>query len=196
MSVDKVTQNISKVIALGSQGKEFLQSILKPVSYKRKSVVLHAGDVCLYEMYVVKGCLKIFYTDPEGATHTVKFAVEDWWAFDIESFTLQTPAFYTIQALEDTDVLQISKVHHDQLYARFPVFEKFGRVQFQNSYILLQRRMTQHLFSSADERYAHFREKYPGLELRIPQKEIASYLGITPEFLSMIRHKAAKDTFS
>jgi CRP-like cAMP-binding protein len=196
MNTESVIRNISSIIQLDRKEIEWFTSILEPRSFTKKDLVLRSGDICQYENYVIKGCLKIFYTDSNGAEHVVKFAVEDWWAFDLQSFVTQTPAFYSIQALEDTDVFRISIGNQNRLYERIPKFEKFSRVMFQNSYVLLQNRMTQNLFETAEEKYRHFSEKYPGLELRIPQKEIAAYLGITPEFLSMLRKKRAKQEIS
>lgn len=196
MSVDRIIRNVCSVIDLDQEEIDWFVSILEPRSFEKKEMVLSSGEICRYQTFVIQGCLKIFYTDNSGLDHTVKFAIEDWWAFDLQSFVTREPAFYSIQALEDTDVFQISKSNHDLLYERIPRFEKFGRLMFQNSYILLQNRMTQNLYETAEEKYYHFTEKYPGLELRIPQKEIASYLGITPEFLSMLRKKRLARKFS
>jgi CRP-like cAMP-binding protein len=168
---------------------QYFNGLLKERHLEKREFVLRSGNICAYETYVTKGCLRIYYNDDKGVEHVVKFAVEDWWALDLQSFEMQTPAFYSIQALEDTTTFQISKADHDRLYEAIPKFEKFARLRYQNSYMLLQERMTQHLFSTAEERYTHFTNKYPGLELRISQKDIASYLGITPEFLSMLRRK-------
>lgn len=196
MNTESVVRNISSIIQLEKNELEWFISILEPKSYNKREIVLRSGDVCQYETYVIKGCLKIFYTDNAGTEHIVKFAIEDWWAFDLQSFVTQTPAFYSIQALEDTETFRISITNHNRLYERIPKFEKFSRILFQNAYIMLQNRMTQNLFESAGEKYRHFSKKYPGLELRIPQKEIASYLGITPEFLSMLRKKQMEQRFS
>jgi CRP-like cAMP-binding protein len=196
MNTESIIRNISTIIQLDKNEVEWFTSILEPKSFHKRDIVLRSGDVCQYETYVIKGCFKIFYTDYVGTEHTVKFAIEDWWAFDLQSFVTQTPAFYSIQALEDTDSFRISVTNHNCLYERIPKFEKFGRVMFQNSYILLQNRMTQNLFETAEEKYRHFSEKYPGLELRISQKEIAAYLGITPEFLSMLRKKRMENRIS
>ncbi|MBS1508942.1 MAG: Crp/Fnr family transcriptional regulator [Bacteroidetes bacterium] len=191
-----IIKNIGRVIELDDEEIKWFSSLLEVRSFDKKDFVLQAGDICQYQNYVVSGCLKIYYTDNTGIEHTVKFAIEDWWAVDLQSFTTQTPAFYSIQALENTDVVRIGKTGYDALHERIPKFEKFSRLMFQNSYILLQNRMTQNLFEPAEEKYRHFSEKYPGLELRIPQKEIASYLGITPEFLSIIRRRRKNGIFS
>jgi CRP-like cAMP-binding protein len=191
-----ILDNVTSVVPLEKDEANLLLSVLKPKAFKKKEFVLRAGDVCRYETFVTKGCLRIFYTDPQGEEHNVKFALENWWALDLESFAMQTPAFYTVQAMEDVDCFQISKQDHEMLYERIPRLEKFARLRFQNAYMLLQHRITQNLFLSAEEKYDAFSKKYPGLELRIPQREIASYLGITPEFLSMLRRKKAKVVIS
>jgi CRP-like cAMP-binding protein len=193
---DPIIKNVANVIPLDEREISFFTSLLEPRSFRKKEVVLRSGDVCQYELFVVNGCLKIFYIDNEGIDHIMKFAIENWWSLDLKSFMTQTPAFYTIQATEDTQVFRLSKPNHDLLHEQVSKFEKFSRIMFQNSYILLQHRMTQNLFSTAEEKYEHFREKYPGLELRVSQKDVASYLGITPEFLSMIRKKSMERSIS
>jgi CRP-like cAMP-binding protein len=196
MNPQSVIRNIAAIVPLDKNEIEWLTSILETKSFKKRELVLQSGDICHYETYVLRGCLKIFYTDKTGIEHVVKFAIEDWWAFDLQSFVTQTPAFYSIQALEDTDTFRISVANHNRLYERIPKLEKFRRVMFQNSYILLQNRLMQNLFETAEEKYVHFSKKYPGLELRIPQKEIAAYLGITPEFLSMLRKRRMEHVIS
>ena len=181
--------NVLQAIQLTSDEIQYFNGLLKERHFKKKEFILRSGDLCTHETYIVNGCVRIYYNDDKGVEHVVKFAIENWWALDLQSFELQVPAFYSIQALEDTTTFQINKADHDRLYESVPKFEKFARLRYQNSYILLQDRMTQHLFSTAEERYEHFTRKYPGLELRISQKDIASYLGITPEFLSMLRRK-------
>jgi CRP-like cAMP-binding protein len=196
MNFDLIVQNVTQHIRLSREEIELFTSYLQPRTFKKKSFILRSGDTCQSETFVVKGCAKIFYTDAEGVEHIVKFAIENWWTMDLESFAQQTPAFYSIQALEDTETLQLTKANHDALYDRVPQFEKFSRILFQHAYILLQHRLTQNLFVTAEEKYNQFTKKYPGLELRIPQKEIASYLGITPEFLSMLRNRRTKSLIS
>ncbi|MEO8583506.1 MAG: Crp/Fnr family transcriptional regulator [Flavitalea sp.] len=164
-------------------------TIIVAKRFKKKEFILRAADICHHQTYIIKGCVKISYVDGSGIENIVKFAIEDWWVYDLQSFITQTPALYSIQVIEETATFQLSKMNCDLLHERVPKFEKFSRIMFQNSYIQLQNRLTQNLSATAEEKYRHFQEKYPGLELRIPQKEIAAYLGITPEFLSMIRKK-------
>jgi CRP-like cAMP-binding protein len=116
----------------------------------------------------------------------------DWWIGDLYSFLTQTPAIYYIDALEDTEILQISKHDLDTLFQHVPKFERFYRMVFQNALIAQRQRINQNLSFTAEQRYLNFIDKYPEMEQRISQKHVAAFLGITPEFLSMIRRKIAK----
>ncbi len=161
----------------------------KPV--KRKDWLLRAGEICTQESFIVKGCFRTIVTNQDGHEHVLFFCVENWWASDLSSFLTQTPATMSIQALEDSQLLQLSKAGFDTLNAETPRFADYFRILFQNSFIAQQRRVVQNLSLTAAERYEVFLQTWPALEHRIPQKEIASYLGITPEFLSLIRRKRA-----
>lgn len=189
MQSQLILQNLAESIRLNAVETDFFLSLLHEQKLRRREYLLQAGEVCRYQSFVVSGCLKVFYLDPAGSEHVVKFAPENWWAFDLESFTLQSGAFYAIQAIEDTEVLKISRANMDLLLDRVPQFEKFNRLMYQTAYIALQRRVTQNLASKADERYQQFQVKYPGLQNRVAQKDIASYLGVTPEFLSSMRRR-------
>jgi CRP-like cAMP-binding protein len=189
MYTSLIINNVSRIVNLNETEIKVFTSLLTSASFHKKELVLAAGSYCKHQTFVTKGCLKIFYVDPQGAEHVVKFAIENWWAFDLESFTTKAPALYSIQALEETDALQLSIENWELLCERVPKFEKFFRIMFQDSYILIQHRMMQHLYQKGEDKYLQFQKKYPGLEQRIPQKEIAAYLGITPEYLSMIRAK-------
>lgn len=185
----RITANLARSIALNADELALFAGVLRAREYPRKAVLLSRGEVCRTMTYVVEGCIKVFNVDADGVEHIVKFAPEDWWAFDIESFALGAPCLYGIETVEATRTLNIGKDDMEMLYASVPKFERFSRILFQNSYIALQRRVEQSLSLEASERYAQFRRKYPGLEVRIPQKLVASYLGVTPEFLSTMRRK-------
>jgi CRP-like cAMP-binding protein len=186
-SIRAILLNVGRSITLSEEEQAYFATLLIEKTYNKKQVLLSVGERCREQYYVVRGCLKISYLDEKGEEHIAKFAPEDWWAFDIESFFQETPGFYTISCLEDTTVLCLSQESHQKLMSHVPAFERFYRLMMQNSFIALQHRMTQSLALPAMERYERFQQKYPGLESRISQKNIAAYLGITPIFLSMLR---------
>ena len=192
MNLDLILKNVSKHISLDAAEIDFFKSLLKPKELKRKEFLVHEGEVCKYECFVVKGCLRTYNIDKNGFEHIVMFAIEDWWTGDLYSFLTQTPAAFSIDALEDSVLLQISKDNSEKLYKVVPKFERFFRIILQNAFIASQQRIMQGQSLCAEERYEQFKKKYPNLEQRIPQKQIAAYLGITPEYLSMMRSKNTK----
>ena len=151
--------------------------------------MLQAGTISRAISFVTSGCLRVYSTDESGNDHILLFASGGWWCGDLFSFLAKSPATYSIEALEDSEVLQISFENLETLYVQVPKFERFFRVLFQNGFIMYQRRITSELALPAAKKYAKFKKLYPGLEQRIAQKHIASYLGITPVFLSMLRKK-------
>jgi len=192
MNFELILKNISRFINLDKIEVDFFISLLQSKTFKKKEFVLQPGEVCKYEIFVTKGCLKNYTLDNKGFEHIGMFAVEDWWTGDMHSFITQTPATCFIAALEDTEVLLISKQNLETLYESVPKFERFFRILFQNSLVTQVQRVNQSIAYTAEERYLNFIKKYPKLEQRIPQKQIAAYLGITPEFLSVLRKNLAK----
>ena len=184
---DFILANFAMHIALDAAETAHVKLVLQFKTVKKNTVLLASGKVCKKIYFVNKGCLRIFNTDKEGDDPNLSFFPENWWGVGISSFAGQTPAFYTISALEDTEVFYLSHTALEQLYRDVPKFERFFRILTQNGFNLYQRRITSNLSKTAEERYAHFQKQYPKLEQRIAQKHIASYLGITPVFLSMIR---------
>lgn len=156
---------------------------------KKKTFLLREGDICKYEAFVTKGCFRIYYSNDQGDAQILYFATETWWATDIDSFTNQRPSTLNIEALEDSEVLLISKPDKDTLYETLPKVEKMFRIMNQKSLVTFQRRVISSLGKTADKRYLEFVEKYPELEQRLNQQQLAAYLGISHEFLSKIRKK-------
>jgi CRP-like cAMP-binding protein len=182
-----ILRNVSRTINLTDREVEYFKSVLSHRRLQRRQYLLQAGDVCRYESYIVDGCLRGYHFDREGSEHTTFLAVEDWWISDLESFIRKTPATMTIKALEDTEVLQIEQSAFEALCRQVPKFERLFRLLLQNAFIAHQRRILAIISQSAEERYQEFLERYPQIAQRVPQKHIASYLGVTPEFLSRIR---------
>ena len=181
--------HISRDISLTREEFVFFASLLKPKSIKKGTFFLREGDICKYETFVIKGCLKSYREDENGAEHILDFLIEGWWADDLYSFFTQTPSKSIIKAIEDTEVLQISKRDLELVYQEIPKFERFFRLLFQRAYIAQQEQINLILSASAEERYRVFLKKKPYAEKRFSQKDIASYLGITRQFLSTLRKK-------
>jgi CRP-like cAMP-binding protein len=191
MNFDLILENISRHIELTSEESAYFTSLLVARKIRKKDFLLREGEINTHETFVNKGCLRNYTVDEKGNEHIIMFAIEDWWTSDLYSFLAQAPATFTIDALEDTEVWQISKDNLEKLFEKVPKFERFFRIMFQKAFIAQQDRINQNLSLTAEERYNRFVSKYPRLEQRIAQKQLASYLGITPEFLSMLRKKRA-----
>ncbi|WP_104381188.1 Crp/Fnr family transcriptional regulator [Sphingobacterium sp. HMA12] len=193
MDHQSIIENINKHIVLSEHELLIFQSRLKKKKIDRKSCLLTQGQLCEYIYFVESGALRAFYLDESGKESTIMFAVKDWWVTDMYFFINQKPAMLTIEAIEDSLVYQLKKSDLDDLYVAVPQFEKLFRILMQNAYIREQLRVIENLSLPAEQRYDIFIKKYPKVALKVKQKQIASYLGITAEFLSMIKNKKAKD---
>ena len=186
---DLLYKNITRYIPLSNEEFGRFAEPFKLRKYKKKEIVLKEGEYCLFEGFVLSGCFKVYYLNENGTEQTLYFAVEGWWITDIDSLINNVPSTLNIEALEDSEVLMISKKDKEKLYETMPQIEKLFRIMNQQSSVALQRRILSLTGKTADKRYSEFLEKYPGLEQRITQQQAASYLGITHEFLSKIRKK-------
>jgi CRP-like cAMP-binding protein len=189
MGSELLIANISKYISLTTDEQDFFISLLQSKSIKAGEFLLREGDICRYQSFVTKGCLITYYTDKNEAEHIIDFSIEDWWADDLFSFFTQTPSKSNIKGIENTDVLQISKNNLELLFQKVPKFEHFFRLLFQHAYIAQREQINATLSATAEERYMSFIKKKPYAEKRFSQKDIASYLGITPQFLSLLKKK-------
>ena len=194
MEPNLILKNLTKHIELTDKEKEIFLSALKMKKVKRHQFLGEAGEVSRYQNFVTKGCLRSYYIDENGFEHNVQFAIEDWWIGDMASFLTEKPASLYIEALEDSELLQLDSPTMDELYMRIPNLERFFRILLQNAFIAFEQRIISVISRTAEERYLEFSNKYPQLEQRLPQIHIASYLGITPEFLSKLKKKILKDS--
>ena len=181
--------NISKHISLTKEEKVFFISLFNSKFLETGCFLFREGDICRHETFITKGCLKTYFTDDIGVEHIVDFLVEEWWADDLYSLLTQTASKSNIKAIEDTHILQISKDDLELLYQKIPKFERFFRIVFQNAFIAQRQQINLSLSASAEERYILFLQKKPYAAMRFSQKDIASYLGITPQFLSVLKKK-------
>jgi len=192
MSASLIIDSISKHIQLSAEEKEHFLSLLQPKSYKRKQFLLQDGDVCKYSTFVIKGCLRGFTIDQNGFEHVLNFAPVGWWIADMYSLLTQKPGILNIESLEDTEVLLLSKSRQEKLYHDIPQFERFFRIITENSLVSYQQRLIDNLSLTAEERYHNFCRRYPTLINNLPKKQIASYIGVTPEFFSRMQHNMLK----
>lgn len=188
-----IDQYIAKTFQMTPEETEYFHSILRHRKFKRKEFLQRAGDVCTYETFIIKGCTRAYFIDENGHEVVLQFAVENWWVGDMASFNSLMPSNMYIETLEETEVFQ---VHHDdkeELYKRIPQFERLFRLLVQRAYMVLLNRFSGMVSKTAEERYLDFIHQYPYIPQRVPQVHIASYLGVSAEFLSKIRTRLAKN---
>jgi CRP-like cAMP-binding protein len=184
-------KNIAAHISLSDDETEAFCNLFQHRTIKKKSFLLREGEVCKFEGFVTKGLFRVYHIDKNGFEQVLYFAIENWWITDIDSFTNETPSQLFIEALEDSEVLVISKKDKEFAYSNLPKIEKLFRVMTQKTHVALQRRMIDNLSKTAESRYIEFTDKNPQLMQRLSNIQVAAYLGITNVFLSNIRKKIA-----
>lgn len=187
MNIEPLLKYMGNYIDLKPEDVSFLKSKITVRKYLKGQYIVQQGDVCKYECFVLSGCTKTFYIDKEGQEHILMFSIEDWWTSDMGSFITQTPADFNVQCLENSELVMFSFDVIEDLYAGIPKLERFFRQIIERAFVASQKRIVRNFSLSAKEQYLYFREQYPLIEQRIPQYMIASYLGITKEFLSKIK---------
>jgi CRP-like cAMP-binding protein len=180
---------IRKYVDLSGEEETLLLSVLRIRKYRKGQFVVQQGDICRYENFVLQGCLKTFYTDDTGQEHIIMLAIENWWTSDLGSFLTRQPADFNVQCIEDSLLVQLTYESFEQLYKTVPQMERLSRIIIQKAFVASQKRLVNNFSMPAKERYLQFRSQYPQIEQRVPQYMIASYLGITREFLSKIRNQ-------
>src|SRR4051812_46112367 len=184
-------ENIEQHVHLTEAELSSFTELFELKNVGKKQMLLRAGEICRFEGFVTKGIFRVYHIDKNAAEQILYFAIENWWITDIDSFTNETPSQLFIEALEDSEVLLISKKDKEFAYSNMPEIEKLFRVMTQKTHVALQRRMIDNLSKTAESRYIEFSEKYPQLIQRLSNIQVAAYLGITNVFLSNIRKKIA-----
>jgi CRP-like cAMP-binding protein len=184
--------HLAKSFNLNEEEKELVRTNFHSRLFRKRQYLLQEGDVCTHFNFVVRGCLRSYKIDEKGNIHILQFATENNWINDLGSFHSLEPSALNIDALEDTVVLQISHDNLIHLYIKAPKFDRIFRVLIENAFIRLQQRLLQSISSTGEERYQSFLQLYPQLANRLSQVQIASFLGVTPEFLSRLRGQRSK----
>lgn len=169
-----------------------VNKLAKLVNVVKGEILLNQGEISRKGYFIKSGCLKSYVLDHAGKEHILQFAPESWLITDLDSFTNEIPSLLTIEAIEDSEIYVLSK-------SDFKDFENLEKIElidmatkFRNNLIASNKRIVGLLSATAEQRYVDFTETYPTLVQRLPLKLIASYIGVTPEYLSEIRRKLTK----
>ncbi|MEN9571884.1 MAG: hypothetical protein RL172_3115 [Bacteroidota bacterium] len=189
---DQINLHAAKCTAFTLEELQIFNELLEPKKVPKKVFLLQEGEVCNFEAYVVKGCVRTYYIDENGFEVILQFAIEDWWVSDLASFSERTPSSLFIETLEDCELLLFNTATKELLLEKVPKFERVFRLMIQRNLVATQKRLINTISKTAQEKYLDFIQRYPTIPQRVPQHLIAAYLGISPEFLSKVRTKLSK----
>lgn len=184
-----ILKNISKYISLTVNEQELFLSKTEVKSIKAKSILVQSGEICKSSYFVNSGILRSFTINDNIVEHVLNFACEGYWIGDMYSLITQKPGNLFIEVIEDAEIVLLSKENQEILYTEIPKLERFFRILTENSLVANQERLMDNLSLSAEERFEKFCSKYPALINKVAQKQIASYIGVTPEFFSKMKSK-------
>ncbi|MEN2486305.1 Crp/Fnr family transcriptional regulator [Flavobacterium sp. B11] len=189
---ESLIKHLQDRIELSEEETNQFVSNFKIKKIKKRQFIVQPDFVANHRNYVVEGALRAYVVNDEGQEHTIAFAIEDWWISDYNSYIYQQPATMFVMALEDAVLLQIDFETEAKLKLANPKFETFFRITAERTAAFFQRRIITNLTSSAEERYDKFTNQFPLIANRVPQYALASYLGMTTEFLSKIKNNKLK----
>ncbi|MFN4365135.1 Crp/Fnr family transcriptional regulator [Chryseobacterium hispalense] len=188
---ENIIGNVTRFINLKPKEEQFFTDLLTLQTFPKKTVLLREGEICQFEGYIQKGCVRVYYLDDNGFEVTILFAIEDWWISDIASFQDQKPSNLYIETLEDSEIYMLNPTTKEKLLTEIPKFERVFRMLVQRNLSTLQNRLVNTISKSASDRYLKFIKVYPSIPQRVAQYYIASYLGVSKEFVSTIRKRLA-----
>ena len=184
---------INNYIDLTEKEIAFLRSNTNYKKYLKGHYIVQQGAVCKHTNFIISGCTKNFYVDQQGQEHIVTFAIENWWSADLSSFITQTPSDFNVKCIEATEVIQFTYLNQDKIFQNIPKMETLFRKLLEKALVSSQKRIVNNFSLSAKDQYLYFKKQFSTIEQRVPQYMVASYLGISKEFLSKIKTELAKD---
>jgi len=186
---DRYFHHFNKRVPLTEEERELIKSYLTLKKLRKRQYLLQEGDVCKSVAFVEKGALRLYNVTENGTEHIVQFALEGQFLTDLYSFFVNEPSIYNIDAIEDSELVLITRSASDELRKLSPKYQEFIFQETSEAYIQLQKRMTSVISLSLEERYQELTTNYPNIIQRLPQHMIASYMGLTPETLSRVRKR-------
>lgn len=196
MDSDLLLANIRSEVSITDAEWQYIASLAIERTFKKGQFINREGEVNRFTNFIQKSSVRVYYIDGNGHEHVIQLGIRGWWVSDFASFITQKPGVLYVEALEPTAVISFSYDHLQLIYEKVPVFERFYRLLIQKAYSSFQHRMLQSLSMDAEERYMYFRENYPDMEAQLSQKHIASYLGMSAEFLSKIKKRVLQKSRS
>jgi CRP-like cAMP-binding protein len=188
--IQSLLDNINVFVPLTVEEEAILGSFFSPKKFRKRQYILQEGQKSRNQTFIVKGLTRTYEVDENGQEHILQFGVDNWWIGDLYSFLTDMETTYNIDCLEETDVLQITRPNLEALYQQVSKMERYFRIITENTFMVSTRRITSTLTKTALERYEEFIKRFPQIEQRVPNHQIASYLGITAQSLSRLRSQA------
>ena len=186
---ENLLAHINKFVSLNEEETTEVLAAINLVTLKKKQFILQPGEICRYNYFVSAGCTRLYFINRNGQELITQFGIENWWITDYNSLESGHTSNYYLQAIEDSELVSISKKNYDELLLKVPKMERYFRLILQRTHTATMRRIEYFRDQTDEERYRHFVSLFPGFVQRIPQYMLASYLGFTPQFLSKIRGK-------
>lgn len=179
--------HIRKFVPLKDEDAEILTASLRHRLVTKKEYLLKEGQICTANYFVLKGCCRMYFIQETGTEQIIQFGIENWWITDFQSLDNQRPSRFYIQAVEDTELAVLDQRTAGDLFDRVPLLDRYFRLVVQRAFAASQQNLRFIYSFSGEERYLHFSRTFPDFVGRIPQYMVASYLGLTPEFVSKVR---------
>jgi len=189
----QINNSISRYVSFSEEELDIFNSLLEYNKVPKKTIMLHEGEMCNFEAFVIKGCIRKYFIDANGFEVILQFGIENAWVSDI-SFSIyeDKPSQVFIETMEDCEFFTFTPETKEALFEKAPRFERAFRILMQRNLSVTQHRLFNTISKTAQEKYVEFLELYPTIPQRVAQHYIASYLGISAEFLSKVRAKMAK----
>jgi CRP-like cAMP-binding protein len=191
MNTNLILNNVMRFSKLTQEEADAFVAIIYEKRVRRGEILVKPGEVCTEQYFINRGCMRVYYTNSEDVEFVLSFGVEDWWITDVASYYSGAISKLYVDAIEDSELLVVEKAAYDKLLEDYPVFNRVFREMLQRAYVANMTRILNDISLPGEERYIEFQKKYGYLEQRVLQRQVASYLGMTPEFLSKIRRKLA-----
>jgi CRP-like cAMP-binding protein len=182
-----INYHINSRISPSAADLQLFNASLHEIAVTKGQFLLKPGTYVKHEYFVIEGCLKAYYIDSKGNKHIIQFAIENWWIGDFDAFNNQVPSRLYIEAIEDAQLVSINYKDLQNIYKEAPIFERYFRLLTTQAFISQRKRILSTLEKNTQERYLEFCASYPNIKDRVPNYNIANYLGVSPENLSRVR---------